>query len=315
MVIGLDTKPLEPTMFPKTNDFNDDLSDLTGSPSTQRADYFQADNGYKSPVLHTEKCPACRGSGKFVSYSGRIVGNCFKCKGKGERTFRTSSQARAQARTSAADRKVRTAESNLADFAAAQPEISAWMTGSTFPFAMAMVEAVKKFGSLTPNQMAACHRGIEKLAAAKAAAAERVTNAPVVEQAGVDRLQAAFDKAIAFTAAKQTDTGMPLRMRNPKITIGGITISPAKATSANAGALYVKDHGEYVGKIMNGKFFATRECSPEAQTRVLSFLADPKAAAEAYGQETGICCICNATLRSEWRLRGIGPICSAKYGW
>lgn len=47
----------------------------------------------------------------------------------------------------------------------------------------------------------------------------------------------------------------------------------------------------------------------------LAFIADPKAAAEAYGQETGVCCICNATLTSEWRLRGIGPICAQKFGW
>lgn len=94
-----------------------------------------------------------------------------------------------------------------------------------------------------------------------------------------------------------------------------MTISPAKATSANAGALYVKAGSTYLGKITGGKFFASRDCQPEEQAKVLSFVADPAAAAKAYGQETGVCCVCNATLRSEWRLRGIGPICAEKMGW
>ena len=31
----------------------------------------------------TFKCPACHGSGRFRTYSGRDGGPCFKCKGKG----------------------------------------------------------------------------------------------------------------------------------------------------------------------------------------------------------------------------------------
>lgn len=36
----------------------------------------------------TFSCKACNGHGKFVSYTGRVVGDCFKCKGKGRVTAR-----------------------------------------------------------------------------------------------------------------------------------------------------------------------------------------------------------------------------------
>ena len=51
------------------------------------------------------------------------------------------------------------------------------------------------------------------------------------------------------------------------------------------------------------------------KAQVLKFVADPAEAAKVYGQETGICCVCNATLKSKWRLRGIGPVCAEKMGW
>jgi hypothetical protein len=39
---------------------------------------------------------------------------------------------------------------------------------------------------------------------------------------------------------------------------------------------------------------------------------DPRAAMIRYGQELGVCGDCGRTLTSEWRLRGIGPICVNK---
>lgn len=92
-------------------------------------------------------------------------------------------------------------------------------------------------------------------------------------------------------------------------------MSTDKASSANAGALYVKQGSEYLGKIMAGKFMAVAACSSSQRDQVLSFISNPAEAAKVYGQETGICCVCNATLKSEWRLRGIGPVCAEKMGW
>jgi len=140
-------------------------------------------------------------------------------------------------------------------------------------------------------------------------AAQPVAAAKQVDTAGIDRLKAAFDTAVEYSSEK----GLKL---SPRITVGGITISPAKANSTYPGALYVKVRGgEYLGKIAGGRFFASRECSQEQQAKVLEFVADPAEAAKVYGQTTGTCCICNATLRSEWKNKGIGPICAEKFGW
>jgi len=40
--------------------------------------------------------------------------------------------------------------------------------------------------------------------------------------------------------------------------------------------------------------------------------ADPQAATVLYGKSLGVCGRCGATLTSEYRLQGIGPVCSTK---
>jgi len=296
------------------DDFNDDLSDLLGgkgpvaTPKQPPASYIPLEKRFE------EKCPKCRGTGKFVSYSGRVIGDCFNCKGAGKKVFKTSTAERTVNRARAHAKAAEKARSLIGEITQWQEQHAAawqWMTSNNArgnEFAKSLCEALYKYGSLTDNQLAAVERNLAKMAERKA---EREAAAPVVATDGIDRLKAAFDKAAAFTAAKAKG----LTVRNPKITIGGMTISPAKATSANAGALYVKSGEAYLGKVADGKFFASRDCTPEQQAQVLKFVADPAEAAKVYGQETGVCCVCNATLRSEWRLRGIGPICAEKFGW
>lgn len=296
------------------DDFNDDLSDLlsgkgpVSQPKQPPANYIPLEKRFEEP------CPKCRGKGRFISYAGRDCGPCFNCKGAGKLVFKTSPESRATARTQSAARAQQKAQSLLGEISQWQEQNAAawqWLTSNVArgnEFAKSLTEALYKYGSLTDNQLAAVERQLAKMAERKA---EREAAAPTVETAGIDRLKAAFDKAAAYTAAKATG----LTVRNPKITIGGLTISPAKATSKNPGALYVKSGEDYLGKIADGKFFATAACSSEQQAAVLKFVADPADAAKVYGQETGVCCVCNATLRSEWRLRGIGPICAEKFGW
>lgn len=302
-----------------TRDLNDSLDNLftgdTGPVRTAPVLQRPAAQEYTttSVELFTEPCKKCRGTGTFRSFTGRSLGSCFACKGAGKFTFKTSPQARATNRAAASGSKAVKAVQAWADFAAQNPAIAAWIEAErgSFDFAAKMHDTVIRFGDLTEGQRAACQKLVDRKAAKAAERIERIQTAPQVDTAGIDRLKAAFDKARAYTAAKATG----LTLRNPKITIGGMTISPAKASSANAGALYVKQGTEYLGKIMNGQFLAVRACSDAQRDQVLAFVADPAKAAKAYGQETGICCVCNATLKSKWRLRGIGPVCAEKMGW
>jgi hypothetical protein len=176
--------------------------------------------------------------------------------------------------------------------------------------------SLQQWGGLTEGQLAAVQRCVardaEKAArqeAERLARMERDAAAPKVDTSGVDRLKASFDTAVKNARAK----GFGLKW--PRITIAEIVITPAKPDSRNPGALYVKARGQYLGKIVEGRLHASRDCSSEQEKRILAFLADPEAAAKAYGLETGVCCICNATLTSKWRFRGIGPICAQKFGW
>ena len=296
-----------------TNELNDSLDNLfngdTGSvrivPVVAAPEYKTADQRF------AEGCTKCRGTGRFISYSGRALGPCFACKGAGKFEYKTSPAVRAAKREQAADRKVRRSHDTWQSFAADNQKIAEWIIANraSFEFAAKLNEAVIRYGDLTEGQRAAVERCIAREVAKATARAERVQQAPQADTAGIDRLKAAFDTAVAYSAEK----GLKL---SPRITVGGITISPAKATSANPGALYVKVRGgEYLGKIAGGRFFASRECSQEQQAKVLEFVADPAEAAKVYGQTTGTCCICNATLRSEWKNRGIGPVCAEKFGW
>jgi hypothetical protein len=296
-------------------DLNDDLSDLLGGTPKAKplADHTPDWYREKAPATHIEVCPKCRGTGRFVSYSGRTSGTCFTCKGAGKRTFKTSGADRAKARAQHEDRQDAKRASNLDAFKAEHPAAHAWLLANGSDFAVSLLKGIAQYGSLTEGQLAAVERNIARDESRAAERAARIENAPVVEAAGVDRLKQAFDKAAAATAAKGV---AGLTLRQPRITIGEMVISAAKADSKNPGALYVKGRDRvYLGKIASGKFVASRECTPEQQATIVAFVADPAGAAKAYGIETGVCCVCNAVLKSEWRLKGIGPICSQKFGF
>lgn len=275
------------------DDLNDDLSDLIGAPSKPRT--VTPPPTYQ-PRGFDEPCPKCRGTGRW-----RPGYPCFACKGKGKKTFKTAPETRAAAKESRAQKEARQVAANVEGFQKAFPEVWAWMDGNPFPFAVAMVEGVKKFGGLTPNQMAACYRMMEKLEAAKAASTERKANAPEI---AIDPIVQAFERA------KESGS------KKPVIRVAGFKFSLAPVTGANAGAIYVQADGQYRGKIRDGKFLGIRECTPDQTAEILKAAADPKSAAIAYGRKFGCCSICKRELSDpESIAAGIGPVCSARFGW
>jgi hypothetical protein len=306
------------------NTLNDSLDDLLSAPIGEvRKATVNVPANFKSASEYLEPCRKCGGSG---IWSGRVGYTCFACKGQGKKSFRTSPEARAKAHDRANAKRVEKAHEDRAwrdehktvlawlNVAAERQHEVAHKGGKVWNFPIDLSESLAKYGTLTDGQLVAVQKCMVKDAERKAARKEErkaiAANAPAVDTAGIDRLKTAFDTAIA----KASEKG--LKMKTPRITIGGITVKPAKPSGANPGALYVTDATKtYLGKIVDGKFLSSRECSTAQSDTVLAFVNDPKAAAEAYGQTTGVCCICNATLRSNWKLRGIGPICAEKFGW
>jgi ribosome-binding protein aMBF1 (putative translation factor) len=264
------------------------------------------------PTGFTQSCPKCRGTGNFVTYTGRILGQCFTCKGAGKMTFKSSPAQRADNRAKAQARKVNATEQAMTDFAAQHPSEFAWLGAAAARsngFAISLLAAIGKFGSLTEKQLAVVTRIAAEDAAKDADRASRAAAALAVAKViDMSKIEDAFAKAHSA-------------IKSPKLRIGDLVITRAKATSANAGALYVKSKGNfetsvYFGKIMDGKFLKSRDCDAATEAQIVEAAADPKAAAIAYGRRTGECAICGRLLTNHASIDlGIGPICAGKWGW
>jgi hypothetical protein len=112
------------------------------------------------------------------------------------------------------------------------------------------------------------------------------------------------------------DTARESGLTKLKLRLGAFEFKPAPATGRNAGAIYVTEAGEYLGKVIGGQFHATRSCLDAQKTAIAEVCADPAKAATAYGQQTGCCACCGRELTDpESIARSIGPICAGKWGF
>jgi hypothetical protein len=284
-------------------DLNDDLSDLLGGdyiPTTPRV--LPTDPGLvrvrETVEEFVEQCPKCRGTGRFVSYSGRDCGECFTCKGRGNHTFKTSPEHRAQARQKAADRPAK----NWEAFTKNNPEAAAHVLKGMerVPFLRSMKEAVEKYGDLTEKQLAAVMNGVARDKEYAAKKATQVQAAPTVD---ASKILEAFQK------------GREAGLEDLKLRFEGLTVKPAQF-DPTGNTLLVKAGQTNIGKIEGGRFIAFRACTPELLAKVVEVFADPGAAAQAYGFATSSCCVCGRKLTNEESVNtGIGPICSGRMGW
>lgn len=193
------------------------------------------------------------------------------------------------------------AADNVVNFTARHPILAAWLAAKapSFDFAASLKNAVERYGDLTENQTAAVERLIAR--DAERTAAPRETHA-----VDVARIVASFAAASASG------------LRRPTLTVNGVSLSLAPATGRNPGAIYVKDDGIYVGKIVDGQFQPGRDFgnNPTTLERLRALAADPLAAARAHGGLTGNCSCCGRTLTDPVSVaNGIGPICAGRYGW
>lgn len=252
-------------------------------------------------ALHYDVCKACKGSKVFRSYTGRVVGPCFKCKGEGKIGYKTSAATREGNRASAAKRK----QDKVGAWITAHPEEYAWLIVAVkrgFRVAQNLADDLQRFGDLTEGKVALIQRF---MAEDKERAEQRENaklNAKIVD---VSKIEEAF--AIA----------MGNQVKKPKLGLDAYRFS-AVTEGKNAGSIYVKEieTDEYLGKITGGKFFRVRACTDEMETRIIAAAADPRAAAIAYGRREGACSVCGLTLTNHESIDlGIGPICAGKWGF
>lgn len=258
------------------------------------------------PRSFDEPCRKCGGSGIFRGWSGRSAGQCFACKGRGKRSFKTSTETRQRAATNAARRKAEAIEAWQREHAAEW----VWMQAkaATFEFAAKMQHIVLKGRDLTEGQLAAVRRCVARdEERARAREAERLARESAAQVIDMTKITEAFGRAASI-------------LRYPRLRVAGVIFALPSRSSENRanGVVYAKAEatGTYLGKISGGRFIRSRECTDEQERMVLEAAVDPQEAAIRYGRLTGNCAACGRLLSAEDSLgRGIGPICAANFGW
>lgn len=296
-------------------DLNDSLDDIFGpgetvpTPKALPTDEAAVRIRTLAPVF-AEVCPKCRGTGSFTSYSGRQVGQCFACKGKGKNTYKTSPEKREAARKGTAERQARQGLGHWDTFVDTHPSLAAWLLkkAPSFDFAASLKAGIEKYGALTERQQATLVGMVERDAAKAVAAA-----APKV---GVMIDTTKLVEAFATRVASGAKTGK-LRFAGVLVSLDrrDTSVLIVKSTTRQVEGTFGMGP-EYLGKIVCGTFLAARACTPEDTAALILAAADPSAAAKAYGFATSSCSCCGKTLSDPVSIAaGIGPICAEGYGW
>ena len=170
-------------------------------------------------------------------------------------------------------------------------EITSWNS-----FAASLVEQYNKRKTLSEKQTFAA---VAMLAKIKQKQADRKSNMFSLD---VSKILAVLDKADPA-------------MKTPKIRVGDFVFSKPEPHSRNAGSLYIKQLGEYIGKVTGGYYLPVGSVSKDTVAEIQEICKDPMESAVAYGRRTGNCAVCARELTVKESIdRGIGPICADKLG-
>lgn len=252
-------------------------------------------------------CGQCHGTG---IYQGPRVHqekkHCFACRGKGY--FKTDPRKLQERRIAARKAKLEAKEALWSSFREAEPEMfeelrNAHALGCSNDFINSLASRLFKGGlALTERQIAAWHRGKEKLEQIRAQRAEEEK-----------RREAEIDLS---PVRGMFETAVENGYKKPAYRAEGLVINRAPDHGSNPGALYVKnDDGDYLGKIIGTTFKPVR--GGDVAVALLQKIAeDPLAAALRYGQRTGRCACCGRELTNHGSIEaGIGPVCREKWGF
>ena len=280
------------------DDMPDDLDDIT---PTERADMDQISKprfaSAKPATEYTEPCKKCGGTGSVTfGYVYRPRGQCFACKGAGHLKFKTSPESRAKAKTARIEREAR----ELLEKAQAQAawreehaDVVRWVNAhdGRFEFATSISNALAQYGTLTPGQVSAVRRCIERDNERKQAQSKEQASNPQVS-----RLHDVMQRHAKFYAGDVT-----LSRRN------GDQLVWIKHANAE----------KVIGKIDNGTLTLWNRPGVDmdsVRSLLDEFEGAPLQAAMKYGRLSGRCCSCGRDLTNEGSVEaGIGPICATKF--
>tara|TARA_Y100000034_G_scaffold131908_1_gene193663 strand:+ start:157 stop:999 length:843 start_codon:yes stop_codon:yes gene_type:complete len=274
-----------------------DFSDL------EDMDAFNAEGNADAKDDKREKFPCDRCAGSGIATWGYVniqSGRCNVCNGKGY--FLSSPAQRQKAKVSRNKRKEKKAN-ETADmahrFRVEHKELVEFLESCTWSeFAQSLVQGLNKYGNLSERQMNSAYSMMEKCAANRA---KKDAAKPKFDLTRINEL---------FATAQGNGA------KKPAIVVDNLRLSLAPLNGRNAGYIYVKDNGNYAGKISpEGVFSAVRECRDEVKHELEELAKDPVNTMIRHGRSTGRCSCCNRELTKKISIdAGIGPICAEKFG-
>ena len=256
-------------------------------------------------------CVPCGGTGKYRGFRvHQHRSDCFICKGKGY--FLTSAEDRKKAKVARQKKKSADIRNNKEAFTKAHPEIANYIwthrkvNGVVNDFFVSLGDSVGKYGDLTEKQHQAVLNSIAREADYLDKKKEEAKPKAKVDFSGIRK---------PLTTAKETKLVRPVLRTVDEDSDKVFVFSLAKPDSKNPNFVYVKEDGEYLGKISpEGEFFGWRtpKESVDALVRVSENISE---ATIKYGRKTGKCGCCGRGLTVKASiLSGVGPICADKYG-
>lgn len=250
-------------------------------------------------------CVWCNGTG---FYQGARVheerSECFVCKGAGKVHLSPADQrAKRSKNRAAAAKRAETIRENAIKSAGDHYEFllsaATWSdTGRSF---LEQINAGRRLSEKQAATLASMHAKSDATKAARKA--EKEAGLKVVDLSPISNMFSA-----AFSSGLKT----------PKYRAAGVVLSAAKPCGANPGAIYVKDEGgEYMGKVVDGKFHPSYACDKVTiGTALDEIAANPGEAAKLHGIKTGTCSCCGRELTDPASIAaGIGPVCATSWGF
>lgn len=288
-------------------EFDADLAANDAKPAAFDPAKGMLEQGFsKAKIAKFEQpCKPCKGGGKFISWTGRVVGECYRCSGTGVIFTKTDPKVLKAKRDKVVAKRHAAAKQNAeaaVEFLASNQPIHDWFTvnlAKDNEFAQSLFNQLTVKGSLSAGQIGAIEKSIAR--EAEWAAERAAKDAAMVVNSS---LHDAFEKA--------QEAGL----KKPSLRIDGYRFSLAPARGVNAGCIYAKaDNGDYLGKInQQGKFFSVRDCPNDAVEFVNTLGGDLLERAVQHGKDTGECSCCGRQLTDPKSIeQGIGPVCYSKW--
>jgi Family of unknown function (DUF6011) len=269
--------------------FFDDLDTDPNSTPAVKAAEIRANAHIVNGGEASFPCPQCNGRGHW-----RPGYPCFKCKATGK--ISKGQVAAAKAKETRLSNEAQWMQDH-------QAEIEFLLAHQGWSdFYRSLYSQFCERRKLSDNQIASVRRGMLKQEERKEArVAEREAAKPVVDISAIEALFAtATNNAVKKPIFRTTE----------------LTLTKAPEHGRNAGALYVTrtDDKEYLGKIVGGKFSASRSADAGTVDALLAVAADPSAEAIKYARKFNSCSCCGRTLRNPVSVIAvIGPICAEKW--